>query len=155
AGQVGQQPAPADLAYQISVRAVGRLSDPKEFDHIVVKRAADGALIQLRDVGRAELGAETYGGQLRYNGVNAMGIGVQQLSNANALDVDRGVREEVERLSKRFPPGLKYAVAFDTTRAVGESIREVLKTLLAAIIIVILVIFLFLQGWRSTIIPAV
>lgn len=155
AGQVGQPPAPAGQSYQISVRAAGRLSDPREFDHIVIKRAAGGSLVELRDVGRAELGAESYGGQLRYNGVNAMGLAVQQLSNANALDVKRETFEEIERLSKRFPPGLKYAVAFDTTRAVGESIQEVLKTLAQAIVIVILVIFLFLQGWRSTIIPAV
>src|SRR5215813_7066522 len=155
AGAVGQQPAPAGQGYEISVRAVGRLTDAKEFDRIVIKRASDRSLIQLRDVGRAELGAESYGGQLRYNDVNAMGVGVLQLSNANALDVDRDVRAEVERLSKRFPPGLKYVVAFDTTRAVGESIREVLKTLAEAIVIVIIVIFLFLQSWRSTIIPAV
>jgi HAE1 family hydrophobic/amphiphilic exporter-1 len=155
AGEVGQQPAPADQAYQISVRAAGRLSDPKEFERIVVKRTPGGSLVELRDVGRAELGAESYGGQLRYNGVNAMGLAVQQLSNANALEVDREARAEVERLSQRFPPGLKYAVAFDSTRAVGESIQEVLKTLAEAILIVILVIFLFLQGWRSTVIPAV
>lgn len=155
AGSVGQSPAPANQAYDISVRAVGRLSDPKEFDHIVIRRAQDGSLIELRDVGRAELGAESYGGQLRYNGHNAMGIGVLQLSNANALQVDRDVRAAVAQLSNRFPPGLKYALAFDTTRAVGESIREVIKTLVEAILIVICVIFLFLQGWRSTIIPAV
>ena len=155
AGQVGQQPAPANQAYQISVRAVGRLSDPKEFEHIVVKRAKDGSLIELRDVGRAELGAESYGGQLRYNGVDAMGLGVLQLSNANALQVRRDVQTAMEQLAQRFPVGLKYQVAFDTTRAVGESIREVLKTLAAAILIVIVVIFLFLQGWRSTIIPAI
>ncbi|MBZ5529991.1 MAG: multidrug efflux RND transporter permease subunit [Acidobacteriia bacterium] len=155
AGQVGQQPAPNNQDYQISVRAVGRLSDPKQFDHIVLKRAGDGTLVELRDVGRAELGAESYGGQLRYNGKNAMGLGVIQLSNANALDVDRDVQAEMARLAKRFPPGLKYAVAFDTTRAVADSIREVLKTLAAAIIIVIIVIFLFLQGWRSTLIPAI
>jgi HAE1 family hydrophobic/amphiphilic exporter-1 len=155
AGQVGQQPAPKDQMYQISVRAAGRLSEPAQFEHLVIKRANDGSLIELRDVGRAELGAESYGGQLRYNGVNAMGIGVLQLSNANALQVDRDVQAEVERLSKRFPPGLKYQLAFDTTRAVGESIREVIKTLIEAILIVILVIFLFLQSWRSTIIPAI
>jgi HAE1 family hydrophobic/amphiphilic exporter-1 len=155
AGQVGQPPAPANLSYQISVRAAGRLRDAEEFDRIVVKRGSDGSLVELRDVGRAELGAESYGGQLRYNGVNAMGIGVLQLSNANALDVDRDVTAELERLSKRFPPGLKYVVAFDTTRAVGESIQEVLKTLAEAIAIVILVIFLFLQSWRSTVIPAI
>ena len=155
AGAVGQQPAPTGQNYQISVRAVGRLSDPREFEHIVVKRAKDGTLIELRDVGRAELGAESYGGQLRYNGVDAMGVGVMQLSNANALQVRRDVQAEMDRLAQRFPPGLKFQVAFDTTRAVGESIQEVLKTLTEAILIVILVIFLFLQGWRSTIIPAI
>ena len=87
--------------------------------------------------------------------IQAIGIGVQQLSNANALDVDEGVRDELERLSKTFPPGLKYQIAFDTTTAVGESIREVIKTLVEAIIIVIIVIFLFLQTWRSTLIPAI
>ncbi len=155
AGQVGQPPAPANQSYQISVRAVGRLSDPKEFEHIVIKRTTNGSLIELRDVGRAELGAESYGGQLRYNGQDAMGLGVMQLSNANALQVRRDVQTEIEQLAKRFPKGLKYQVAFDTTRAVGESIREVLKTLAEAILIVIIVIFLFLQGWRSTIIPAI
>ncbi len=155
AGQVGQQPSPPNQGYQISVRAVGRLSDPKEFEHIVIKWAQDGSLVELRDVGRAELGAESYGGQLRYNGVDAMGLGVMQLSNANALQVRRDVQTQMEELAKHFPNGLKYQVAFDTTRAVGESIREVLKTLVEAILIVIVVIFLFLQGWRSTLIPAV
>ena len=151
----GSSPLPANQAYQISVRAVGRLSDPKEFERIVIKRATGGSLVELRDVGRAELGAESYGGQLRYNGVDAMGLGVMQLSNANALQVRRDEQAKIEELAKRFPPGLKYQVAFDTTRAVGESISEVLKTLAEAILIVIVVIFLFLQGWRSTIIPAV
>ena len=105
AGQVGQPPAPANQSYQISVRAVGRLSDPKEFEHIVIKRTTNGSLIELRDVGRAELGAESYGGQLRYNGVDAMGLGVLQLSNANALQVRRDVQTEIEQLAKRFPKG--------------------------------------------------
>jgi HAE1 family hydrophobic/amphiphilic exporter-1 len=155
AGAVGQQPAPVGQSYQISVRAAGRLSDPREFERLVIKRSGDGSLVELRDVGRAELGAESYGGQLRYNGVNAMGIGVLQLANANALDVVRDASAVLQGLSKRFPPGLKYAIAFDTTRAVGESIQEVVKTLAEAIVIVILVIFLFLQGWRSTLIPAI
>src|SRR5437016_7122256 len=155
AGQVGLPPVAAGQNYQISVRAVGRLSDPKDFERIIVKRATDGTLVELRDVGRAELGAESYGGSLRYNGNPIIGFGVLQLSNANALDVDRDVRAEIARLAQRFPPGLKYQVAFDTTTAVGDSIREVVKTLAAAIAIVIVVIFLFLQGWRSTIIPAI
>src|SRR5215472_15648216 len=155
AGQVGQLPALPGQSYQISVRAVGRMSDPKEFERMVIKRAEDGSLIQLRDVGRAELGAESYGGKIRYNGIDVVGVGVLQLSNANALDVDNAVIAELARLSKRFPPGLKYQIAVDTTISVRQSIGEVLKTLVEAIIIVILVIFLFLQGWRATVIPAV
>src|SRR5512146_3050491 len=155
AGQVGQNPALPGQDYQISVRAVGRLVDPKQFENIVLKKGSEGSLVTLRDVGRAELGAESYAGQLRYNGFETSGLGVMQLSNANALDVDRGVLAELERLSKNFPPGMKYAVAFDTTTAVRESIDEVLKTLSIAIGIVILVIFLFLQTWRSTVIPAI
>jgi len=155
AGQVGQLPALPGQAYQISVRAVGRMSDPKEFDRMVIKRAADGSLIQLRDVGRAELGAESYGGKIRYNGIDVVGVAVFQLSDANALDVDSAVIAELAQLAKRFPPGLKYQIAVDTTISVRQSIGEVLKTLVEAIIIVILVIFLFLQGWRSTVIPAI
>jgi HAE1 family hydrophobic/amphiphilic exporter-1 len=155
AGQVGQSPTLPGQAYQISVRAIGRLSTPQQFESIVVKRSPDGTLVLLRDVGRAELGAESYGGKIRYNGIDVVGMGVLQLSNANALDVDRDVKAELLRLSQHFPAGLKYQIAFDTTTAVSESIQEVLKTLVQAIIIVIIVIFLFLQGWRSTIIPAI
>src|SRR5215467_5741340 len=131
------------------------MSDPGEFERMVVKRASDGSLIQLRDVGRAELGSESYGGKIRYQGIDVVGFGVLQLSNANALDVEKNVIDELARLSQRFPPGLKYQVAADTTVSVRQSIGEVLKTLVEAIIIVILVIFVFLQGWRATVIPAV
>jgi len=155
AGQVGQSPAVPGQAFQISVRAIGRLTDPKEFESIVLKRAEDGSIIQLRDVGRAELGAESYAANLTYNGYEAIGLGVLQLSNANAIEVDEGVRAELTRLSKQFPPGLKYQIAFNTTTAVKDSIWEVVKTLGEAILIVILVIFLFLQSWRSTLIPAI
>lgn len=155
AGQVGQTPALPGQAYQISVRAVGRMTDPSEFERMVIKRATDGSLIELRDVGRAELGSESYGGKIRYQGIDVVGLAVLQLSNANALDVESAVIAELARLSQRFPPGLKYQVAVDTTVSVRQSIGEVLKTLAEAIIIVILVIFLFLQGWRATVIPAI
>jgi len=155
AGQVGAQPAPPNQIYQISVRAVGRLSEVSEFNNIILKTGSDGSLIRLRDVGRAELGAEAYNSNLAYNGYQSIGIGVMQLPTANAIDVDRAAREELARLSKLFPPGLKYAIAFDTTTVVGESIREVLYTLLLAIALVVLVMFFFLQDWRSTLIPAV
>src|SRR5438270_883992 len=145
AGQVGAAPAPPGQTYQISVRALGRLTDPAQFDNIIVKAGKDGTLVRLRDVDRSELGAETYSSNLSYSGFEAVGVGVMQLPTANAIDVDRQTREELARLSQRFPPGLKYQVAFDTTTVVAESIREVLFTLLLAIVFVVVVMFLFLQ----------
>src|ERR1700704_3005011 len=155
AGQVGSQPAMPGQDFQISVRAVGRLSEASQFENIILKSNADGTLVRLKDVGRAELGAEDYGTDLDYNGRDAVGLGVTQLSTANALDVHRKCLAELDRLSKHFPPGMKYEVAFDVTDAVSESIRDVVTTLGTAIVLVILVIFVFLEDWRSTIIPAV
>src|SRR6266481_2233116 len=155
AGQVGQQPAKEGQAFQISVRAVGRLSEPKEFGDIIVKSGVDGSLVKLKDVGTAELGAENYSSNLEFNGHEAVGLGITQLSNANALEVDRNARAELERLSKTFPPGLKYDIAFNTTTVVGESIKDVVFTLGTAILLVIFVIFIFLQDWRTTFIPAI
>ena len=155
AGQVGAQPAMPGQNFQISVRAVGRLSEPAQFDDIILKSNADGTLVRLKDVGHSELGAEDYTNDLDYNGREAVGIAVTQLSTANALDVHQKCVAELDRLAKRFPPGMKYESAFDTTDAVGESIRDVVSTLGTAIFLVILVIFVFLEDWRSTIIPAV
>lgn len=154
AGQLGQPPASSSQAFEIPVRVVGRLSDPDQFDNIIVKNSP-GGLVLLKDVGYAQLGAEDYSSTLEYQGHQAMGIGVQQLSDANALDVDARAKAVLQQLSKSFPPGLQYAVAFDSTTAVGESIHEVLVTLGEAIVIVIAVIFLFLLDWRATIIPSV
>src|SRR5688572_25366753 len=111
AGSLGQAPAPAGQMYQLSVRAVGRLREPAEFDNIILKSGAGGALVRLKDVGRAELGAETYAAQLRFQGVEAVGFGVIALPTANALDVNDGVSAELERLSGQFPPGMKYLIA--------------------------------------------
>ena len=155
AGEIGQPPSQPGQMYQISVRAVGRLTEPSEFDNIILKSGADGTLVRLKDVGRAELGAEAYNANLRFNGHDAIGFGVSQLPGANALDVDRDAKAALAELSKRFPPGMKYAVAFDTTAVIGESIRDVLFTLLEAILLVVFVIYIFLQDWRTTIIPAV
>jgi HAE1 family hydrophobic/amphiphilic exporter-1 len=154
AGQVGQPPAPDGQTFQISVRAVGRLTEPAEFEGIVVKAGGDGTLVRLGDVGRVELGAEDYGSALQFDGKDAVGIGVTQLSNANALEVGRAALGELDRLSKRFPPGMEYRLAWDATEVVGESIREVVITLGGAIALVVLVMFLFLEDWRATLIPA-
>ncbi len=163
AGSVGQPPTIPGQQYQISVRAVGRLSLPPQFENIVVKTSSDGTLVRLKDVGRVELGAEDYGSSLKYwdsawdtkDGREAVGLGVTQLSNANALEVRRLALGELERLAKRFPPGMAVEDAFDTTEAVSESIKDVLTTLLEAIGLVILVIFIFLEDWRTTVIPSV
>jgi HAE1 family hydrophobic/amphiphilic exporter-1 len=154
AGQLGQPPSDAKQAFQIPVRVVGRLSSPEEFDNIIVKDSANG-LVLLKDVGHSTVGAEDYSSALEYSGHEALGIGVEQLSNANALQVDKQAKAALAELAKSFPPGLQYAVAFDSTTVVGDSIHEVMVTLAMAIAIVIAVIFLFLLDWRATIIPAV
>jgi len=161
AGQLGQPPMSSTQNYQMAIRVVGRLSDPQQFESIVIKNnPATGAIVLLRDVGRAEIGAENYDTDLKFGGGGidageAIGIGVQQLSNANALDVDRRCRAVLKELEKSYPPGMKGIIAVDTTTVIGDSIREVVQTIGEAIVIVIIVIFLFLQDWRATIIPAV
>src|SRR5215831_7789193 len=125
AGQVGQQPAVPGQNYQVSVRAVGRLSEPAQFDNIILKANADGTLVRLKDVGHAELGAEDYSSDLQFNGHDSVGLGITQLANANALQVHKLAFAELERLSKSFPPGMHYKLAFDTTEAVSASIHDV------------------------------
>ena len=154
AGQLGRPPADPKQDFQITLRVVGRLSSPQEFENIILKNTPQG-LVQVKDVGRAEIGSESYDTNLMYSGHEAVGIGVQQLSNANALAVDKAAKAALAELAKSFPPGIKYVIAFDTTTVVGDSIREVVTTLEEAIIIVIAVIFLFLLDWRATIIPAI
>lgn len=154
AGALGEAPAAADQMFNLSVRAQGRLTEVDQFENVVVK-AGEGTLVRVRDVGRVELGAETYSANLRFLGLEASGMGIQLLPSANALDVYDGVMAEMRRVEQNFPPGLEWRLAFDNVTVVRESITEVLKTLAEAIALVILVMFLFLQNWRTTIIPAV
>ncbi len=161
AGQLGQQPSDPKQAFQMAVRAVGRLSDPRQFDNIVLKNSTSAnGIVLVRDVGRSEIGAENYSTDLKFQGTGfpggeAIGVGIQQLSNANALDVDKRCRAVLAELEKSYPPGLRGIIAVDTTLVIGESVHEVVTTIGQAVIIVIIVIFLFLQDWRATIIPAV
>jgi HAE1 family hydrophobic/amphiphilic exporter-1 len=155
AGRLGQQPAPKDQEYQIDLRAISRLKDPSEFENIVLRTENDGTLIKVKDVGRVELGAQDYNSFLRFRGKEAVGLGVTQLPGSNALDVAHAVKAEIATLAKGFPPGLQYSVAFDTTSFVEASLEEVLVTLLIAIALVVLIIFIFLQDWRTTLIPSI
>jgi HAE1 family hydrophobic/amphiphilic exporter-1 len=166
AGQLGQQPNDPSQQYQMAVRVSGRFNDPHQFDNIVIKSSAPAnstaaaltngsGLVLFKDIGRSELGAETYTTDLKFSGNEAIGVGVQQLSNANALEVDKQCRAVLAELQKSFPPGLQGIIAVDTTTVISDSIKEVETTIFEAIAIVIIVIFLFLQDWRATIIPAV
>jgi hydrophobe/amphiphile efflux-1 (HAE1) family protein len=153
AGKVGQSPVDQkqDLVYTITTR--GRLTDPKEFEQIIVRANPDGSIVRLADVAHVELGSKDYEFIGRVNGKAATLVGVFLTPGANALDVAKSVKAEVTQLSKRFPEGLTYSVPYDTTRFVEVSIREVLKTLGLAMVLVFLVVYLFLQSWRAALIP--
>jgi HAE1 family hydrophobic/amphiphilic exporter-1 len=155
AGALGDAPVDERQAYNLSVRVRGRLTEPEQFENVVVKAGAGAALVRIRDVGRVELGAETYSANLRFIGLEASGMGIQLLPKANALEVYQGVMREMARLEKSFPPGLEWRLAFDNVGVVRESIKEVLLTLLEAIALVVLVMYVFLQNWRSTLIPTI
>ncbi|HLQ01385.1 MAG TPA: multidrug efflux RND transporter permease subunit [Burkholderiales bacterium] len=153
AGKVGQTPTggPQELVYTVTTK--GRLADPREFENIILRANPDGSTLRLKDVARVELGSKDYDFIGRVNGKEAVLVGVFLQPGANALDVSRDVKKTVQTLSARFPEGLTYSVPYDTTRFVEVSIREVLKTLGEAMLLVFLVVFIFLQNWRATLIP--
>jgi HAE1 family hydrophobic/amphiphilic exporter-1 len=155
AGSIGAPPTNGNQPYEMSVRAVGRLTTPEQFENIILRATPDGGFVRVRDVGRVEIGAEDYSTDLHFDGRPAVGFGILSLPTANALDVSKSVRAELDRLSKKFPKGAYYDVAFDSTAFVNESIKEVVITLFIAIALVVLVIFAFLQDWRTTLIPAI
>jgi HAE1 family hydrophobic/amphiphilic exporter-1 len=155
AGQVGAEPAPAGKEMTYTVRAQGRLQTPEEFGQIVVRSNRDGSVVRLKDVARIELGALNYQQRSRMNGQPAAVIGIFQAPGSNALEVARGLKKAVQEMKNRFPPDLDYAITLDTTLPVTEGIREIVQTLLEAMILVILVVFLFLQNWRATLIPMI
>jgi HAE1 family hydrophobic/amphiphilic exporter-1 len=155
AGQIGTPPAPKDQMYQIDLRVVGRLTAVSEFNDLVIKTDTDGSLIRLKDIGRAELGAENYTSFLRFRGLDGVGIGIFPIPGSNALDIAKAVKAEMVQLAQSFPPKMKYQIAFDTTEFIQASLLQVVKTLFEAIALVVLVIFIFLQEWRTTIIPVI
>ena len=155
AGSIGQEPVPDGQRYELPIRIQGRLQNADEFENLVIKTLPNGNLVRLRDVGYAELGAENYVSNAKVNGQPGVGIAIYQLPGSNALDVGANVKAALEELSQSFPPGLTSAIVYDTTEFIQVSIKEVFITLLQAIGLVILVIFIFLQDWRTTIIPAI
>jgi hydrophobic/amphiphilic exporter-1 (mainly G- bacteria), HAE1 family len=154
AGQVGMPPAPSSVDFQYTIDLSGRLSDVEQFEKVVVKTGSNGEVTRLSDVGRIELGAQTYGQVFTLNGKQAAGIGIYQSPGANALDVEGRVKARMTELAKNFPQGLTYSIPFDTTIFVHASIDEVYKTLIEAAVLVLIVILVFLQDWRAMLVPA-
>ncbi|MBP7864780.1 MAG: multidrug efflux RND transporter permease subunit [Acidobacteria bacterium] len=153
AGQIGTEPAPPGQQFTYSVRAQGRLVQAEEFGEVVIRANPDGSMVRLKDVARLELGAQFYNTVGRYNGAPAALVAVYQAPGSNALEVAAGVKQAMADLEKRFPPGLKAVLSLDTTLAVSSGIEEIVVTLLEAMVLVILVVYLFLQSWRATLIP--
>jgi HAE1 family hydrophobic/amphiphilic exporter-1 len=154
AGQIGMPPAPNQPAFQYTLDVSGKLSDASQFADVIVKTGSAGEITRVRDVGRVELGAQTYGQVFELNGAPAAGLAIFQSPGANALDTAREVRAKMKTLFAQFPPGLVYSIPFDTTIFVSQSIKEVYKTLIEAAILVLIVILLFLQDWRAMLVPA-
>jgi multidrug efflux pump len=153
AGQVGAEPAPPGQQLTYTVRAQGRLVEPDEFANVVIRENSDGSNVRVRDVARVELGALTYQQYGTLNGKPAAVIAAFQTPGSNALDVAAGIRATMEDLAKRFPSGVAYKISLDTTAPVTAGIAEIVQTLLAAVGLVVLVVFVFLQSWRATLIP--
>jgi len=153
AGQVGGQPAPHDQQFTYAVLAKGRLKSPEEFGNIIVREAPNGGIVRVKDVARVELGTQDYSMLCRLNGKVAGGIAVYQLPGTNAVQTVEGVRKLLAQMKQRFPEDMDYAIALDQTAPVTEGMKEILWTLGIAIVLVILVVYLFLQDWRATLIP--
>src|SRR5438045_4666392 len=153
AGQVGGEPIPAGQKFTYTVRAQGRLQTPEEFGEIVVRANPDGSFVRVKDIARIDLGAQSYNLRGRMNGQPAAILALYQLPGTNAVKAAQGVRKLMEEAKQRFPTDIDYAVSLDQTLSVTEGLREILKTLLEALALVVLVVFVFLQGWRATLIP--
>jgi HAE1 family hydrophobic/amphiphilic exporter-1 len=153
AGAIGNAPTASNQPFHINIRAVGRLTTPQQFGNLLLRALPDGGYIRFRDVGRVELGAEDYSQMVRFDGRTAVGIGIQALPTANALDIARAVRAAMANYQRDFPPGVSAKVAFDATLFVTESLKEVLITLGLSIVLVVIVVFVFLQDPRTTLVP--
>src|SRR5258707_6057381 len=153
AGKVGGEPAPADQQFTYSVLAQGRLTSPEQFGNVIVRETPDGGIVRVKDVARIELGAQDYSIVSRLNGKNAAIVAVYQLPGSNAVQTAAGVRKLMSQIKQRFPDDMEYTISLDQTAAVTDGMREIVETLLIAIFLVILVIYLFLQDWRATLIP--
>ncbi|MBT6583311.1 MAG: hydrophobe/amphiphile efflux-1 family RND transporter, partial [Gammaproteobacteria bacterium] len=155
AGKLGGSPTPANQQFEYSISAQGRLRNPEEFGQAIIRTGADGGIIRLKDISRIELASENYSISAKQDGKDTAFIVIYQLPDANATEVARLIKAEMEKLKERFPDGLTYSIPFDTTEFITRSIDEVIVTLFQAVALVVLVVFIFLQNVRATLIPAI
>ena len=155
AGQIGQPPVPNGQVFQYTMTTLGRLEDAIQFENIILKTDTDGRVVRLKDVARIELGAQGYDQTCTLDGKPSVALSIYQRPGSNALETSDLVKDKMEELKKRFPAGIDYAVVYDTTPFIEESVREVFKTLRDAVILVAVVVLVFLQNWRSALIPLV
>ncbi len=155
AGRVGQSPSPKGQEIEYTIRAEGRLKDPAEFQNVIIRSNTDGSAVRIKDVARVELGAFDYSVFTRFNGKEAVNLLIFQLPGSNAVDVSNKVKQQMDIMSKSFPKGIRYQLVYDSTNFIRASIEEVVQTLVEAVILVILVVFIFLQSWRATLIPLI
>ena len=153
AGLVGGPPTPKGQEFTYSIRAQGRLVSEKEFEEIVIRENSDGSVVRLKDVARVQLGAQLYNLVGKLNGKPSAVMAIYQLPESNALEAAKGVRAVMEKAGKTFPTDLEYVISLDTTLAVSEGIKDIMRTLVIALVLVIIVVFIFLQGWRASLIP--
>lgn len=155
AGQIGGMPSVAEQQFQYTIKTLGRLSTVEEFENIVIRTEAEGRLLRVKDVARVELGAQNYFWYVKHKGIPAVAVGIYPTPQANVLSVVKGVKAALSELSTRFPEGLQYEVPYNPTLFVEEAIREVLWTLGTVVFLVVLTVFVFLEDWRATLVPAV
>jgi len=155
AGKIGQEPSLGDQQLVYTVNAKGRLLDPNQFGNIIIKAAGPNGILYLKDIARVELGAQTYDINTTLNGKPGVGIPIFLQTGANALDTAKGVKEKMAELKERFPKGMDFEIPYDTSNFVKASMKEVFKTLAEAMVLVVIVVFLFLQNWRATLIPII
>jgi HAE1 family hydrophobic/amphiphilic exporter-1 len=155
AGQIGAQPAPADQPFEYSISTLGRLETVEQFENIIVKRGEAGQLVRVRDVARVELGAQSYKWYAQLDGAPSIALGIYPAPGANALQVADGIKAEMAALAQEFPEGLEHRILYDTTEYITQSLKEVVTTLIVAVLLVIFTVYIFLQDLRTTLVPAI
>jgi hydrophobe/amphiphile efflux-1 (HAE1) family protein len=154
-GVIGQPPVPKNTPFQYQINTLGQLTEVSQYEDIIVRTGPNGQIVRVKDLGRVEMGAQSYGSTSKFNGKPTASLGVYQLPGSNAVQIAKNIHQTMQKLERNFPPGMTYTIAYDTTDFVRESLKDVVITLFEAIALVFMVVFIFLQNWRTTLIPCI